>query len=555
MAATAVHETELAPKIVESAQLEQEPSAVLALLPQYRHVGIVAPQIVPDEISQPEIEPSKSISDPISAVEAISSEPHPVPEKIPFSQTLSLKPPSELALDLVLNEIVLQARLTTNATGAVLGLAHSGELVCRATTGATAADVSVCLKAKSGIAATCFETAEVRRVDDLGSDTNADAVAYRRSGVRSVLVVPVQGESGLLLGILEIFSPRVNAFCDRDVLTLQAMARRIAANIELIRRHYGSVAGVANPEPRNVAALDRDSRTETRQRVTRSSRKSGAAQVWSRTSALRSRLSSVDWISILAKSGIALVLLAGCISARSCWQRSGDAKLIQLIIGPMSHASAPAVPQVEKNVASNTTVVNMQHLSLDPSTWPARAPEHQEMRASITIQRVPVHIAKAAAVVANKPAAMPTAHSEAAAIDHHKTVSQGPVAQQSKLAANDPAASVLPNKTAEGNAGPVVLPTQAAMARLVQRIEPEYPNAARQQHIQGTVVLDVLVDTSGAVEGIGLVSGESQLMLAATVAVKQWHFQPLIQAGKPEKFESRIAIDFSLASEGGTPGH
>ncbi|MGH9529580.1 MAG: energy transducer TonB, partial [Terriglobales bacterium] len=132
--------------------------------------------------------------------------------------------------------------------------------------------------------------------------------------------------------------------------------------------------------------------------------------------------------------------------------------------------------------------------------------------------------------------------------DNHQTVSKRSIAEQSKLSSKDPAASVLPNKT--GDSGPTVLPTQAAMARLVQRIEPEYPNAARQQHIQGTVLIDVIVDATGTVEAMSMVSGESQLMAAAEEAVRQWKFQPLMKDGKAEKFESRIAIDFTLAFEG-----
>src|ERR1700756_6024265 len=43
----------------------------------------------------------------------------------------------DLALDLVLNQIVEQACLATGATGAALALTRDGEMVCRATTGRT----------------------------------------------------------------------------------------------------------------------------------------------------------------------------------------------------------------------------------------------------------------------------------------------------------------------------------------------------------------------------------------------------------------------------------
>ena len=110
-----------------------------------------------------------------------------------------------------------------------------------------------------------------------------------------------------------------------------------------------------------------------------------------------------------------------------------------------------------------------------------------------------------------------------------------------------------PVSPSPSNSSVEAISTQAALARLVQRVEPEYPNAARQQHIQGNVLLDILVNESGAVVELALVSGASQLMPAAEQAVRQWHFQPLIKAGHPQQFKSRVGITFALASEGSSP--
>ena len=49
----------------------------------------------------------------------------------------------DLALDLVLNQIVEQACLATGATGAAIALTRDGEMVCRATTGRNAPDLGV----------------------------------------------------------------------------------------------------------------------------------------------------------------------------------------------------------------------------------------------------------------------------------------------------------------------------------------------------------------------------------------------------------------------------
>lgn len=527
---------------------------ILVVLPRIPRAAVLIAQPVPDPIPPVQtiiVEEVPEKDRPENDLRAEVS-PTSAPVQVPQAETVSPKPAPDLALDLVLNEIVLQARLTTNATGAVLGLARFGELACRATTGATAPNVAVCLNAKSGIAATCFSTGESRRVDDLGPDQNADAAAYRASGVRSILVVPVQGETGPVLGILEIFSPRTNAFCDRDVLTLQALARRIATNVELIQKSYDQ--GDYSPsstQPRDSAnSQHRNSSTDTFQRSKRKSRKLPIAHFWSLTSAQRSRLALLDWISIFAKSAIVLILIAGSMSVRSCWQRNGDASLVQLIREPMSHP-APAPVQHRESGAAAAPLALSPHSSPDPSAWPSITPTRSGTGPSVTIQRVPVHPAKPAEVALEKSAATPDPHDDIVLFDNHKAVSKH-IGQQI-LSSKDPAASVLPNKT--GDAGPNVIPTQAAMARLVQRIEPEYPNGARQQHIQGTVLIDVVVDTTGSVEALSLVSGESQLMAAAEQAVRQWKFQPLVKDGKAERFESRIAIDFTLAFEGSSGNH
>jgi TonB family protein len=440
-------------------------------------------------------------------------------------------------------------------------LACSGELISRATTGATASDVAICLRTRSGIAATCFETAAVRRIDDLGPDTNADAVAYRRSGVRSILVVPVQGEKGPLLGVLEIFSPRSNAFCDGDVLTLQALARRIATNIELVQQNYGVQGNLPQRRPRVSASLaEQPSNIGLSQKPRRERSRHRAPRFVIGILAQCARLASVDWISVLAKSAIGLVLIAGSMVVRSCWQRSGETGLVQAIRRPMWQTlQVPAQHSVNPVALSAAPFKSIKATSVDPWTWPPKESSHPEASASITIQRHPIRKAELRQPVEKESTPnKPGPSDNPVLVGNHKTGSGSRTAHESKSSSKDPAAAVLPNETAgsgSGNSKIEAIPTQAAMARLIQRIEPEYPNAARKQHIQGTVLLDVIVNPSGAVDGLSLVSGESQLMIAAAEAVKQWHFQPLIKDGQAKQFESRISIDFTLAGEAPSASH
>src|SRR4029077_15830124 len=149
-----------------------------------------------------------------------------------------------LALDLVLNQIVEQACLATGATGSAIALTRDGEMVCRATTGRTAPDLGVRLD-NAGFSAECLRIGTLQRCDDTEADPPVDATACRLLGVRSILVVPLW-YWGEFVGIFEIFSPRSNAFGERDDQKRQAPAYRIVRHA---KQATGTITGfTANPE-------------------------------------------------------------------------------------------------------------------------------------------------------------------------------------------------------------------------------------------------------------------------------------------------------------------
>lgn len=85
-----------------------------------------------------------------------------------------------------------------------------------------------------------------------------------------------------------------------------------------------------------------------------------------------------------------------------------------------------------------------------------------------------------------------------------------------------------------------------ARARLLERIDPEYPEAAKQQHIQGPVVLEAQVGSDGAVQQLAVISGNSMLSTAASDAVRKWRFKPLVQNGRALPFQVRVRVAFVL---------
>ena len=81
---------------------------------------------------------------------------------------------------------------------------------------------------------------------------------------------------------------------------------------------------------------------------------------------------------------------------------------------------------------------------------------------------------------------------------------------------------------------------------LLHRVEPEYPEQAREQKIQGVVVLEVRVGADGAVQDVQAVSGPPLLIKASADAVKQWRFKPHTSNGHLVEMQSRVTLNFRL---------
>jgi TonB family protein len=88
--------------------------------------------------------------------------------------------------------------------------------------------------------------------------------------------------------------------------------------------------------------------------------------------------------------------------------------------------------------------------------------------------------------------------------------------------------------------GPGVTPP-----RLLHKVEPEYSPAARADHIQGTVVLELAVDEQGRPTGITVISPLGfGLDERAQSAVETWRFAPGVKDGKPVKILATVEVNF-----------
>jgi TonB family protein len=400
----------------------------------------------------------------------------------------------DLALDIVLNDVVEQARNSTGATGAAIALFREGELVCRATSGANAPDMGVRVDAHSGLAGACVSTGEIQQCQDTDSDERVNAETCRQLGVRSMLIAPlVDGQR--LIGIIQVFSAWPNAFGKREVSALQVIAGRIAENNR--EAETGISAPATNPELP----------TETSQT---SSTQNASAEIPSADiapapitedpikqeeelapSVIESepRRAFDVWGVLLVVLVIATALLLGLLIG---WRRAAE----------FNQQNA----QVKTNKTSSPAPVPVTA----PPTLGAQATN--ENSASGTSSN---------ASVKNAPKAVPP-------VGGLVVTQNGKVVYRSSPDA------------APGNA------SESNERSLVRKVDPEYPAEAKAKHVQGPVVLDVEVLGNGAVGTVAVVSGDPLLTQSAVDAVKQWRYRPEAGDGQGLERRTRITVNFKL---------
>lgn len=126
-----------------------------------------------------------------------------------------------------LNQVADQARQFTNADSAVLALRQSAMIVCVARSGPIGPPPGAQLDSRSGISGECLRQGRPFRCKDSETDSRVDAEVCRRLGIRSLAVVPVF-EGPDVVGLVEVFSSRPNAFQDQHVAVLEQLASLIA---------------------------------------------------------------------------------------------------------------------------------------------------------------------------------------------------------------------------------------------------------------------------------------------------------------------------------------
>jgi len=107
-------------------------------------------------------------------------------------------------------------------------------------------------------------------------------------------------------------------------------------------------------------------------------------------------------------------------------------------------------------------------------------------------------------------------------------------------------ASSMPPPPPPPPAGPVRVGGQIKTPDLRHRVEPVYPDLAAAAHITGVVILEASVGTDGSVKSVKVLrSSHALLERAATEALKQWEYSPLVLNGIQTPFVLTVTFTFS----------
>ncbi|MFC2157932.1 energy transducer TonB [Acidobacteriota bacterium] len=95
--------------------------------------------------------------------------------------------------------------------------------------------------------------------------------------------------------------------------------------------------------------------------------------------------------------------------------------------------------------------------------------------------------------------------------------------------------------------GAVEITGELKPPKMIKRVEPVYPEKARQARVEGVVILGVRTDESGRVVKVKVYKSKDPLLNDASVnAIRQWIYEPLFIDGKAREAVFMVTVNFKL---------
>jgi len=93
----------------------------------------------------------------------------------------------------------------------------------------------------------------------------------------------------------------------------------------------------------------------------------------------------------------------------------------------------------------------------------------------------------------------------------------------------------------------VPVSADVAVGRLIKKVQPNYPQDAKDANVSGTVVLKATIGTDGRIHELRVIEAPwPSLVASAMWAVSQWQYKPYLVKGEPVEVETTVNVIYQL---------
>jgi TonB family protein len=468
----------------------------------------------------------------------------------------------EHRLDPILAAIADAALLLTGATGVALAMWKDGAMVCRARSGETAPPLGARLSADTGISGECLRTGKTQHCVDTEKNRLVDREVCRTLGLRSIAVLPIQGERGNN-GILEAFSTEPGVFTPHHLAVLEHLAglaeRARAAKpvgASPVAAPMVVKAPLEKPAPSGLLPASDRFVDFVRALVGRRPLMLGALGLvvalllglvawlgWGGNDGGESKARAAPPVSLATNtvSG-GSVQDAKISNAGIAGQRVPDNDAVwkpnpggQLLASSGKPSAARTVKTAAELDAAEAKKNNKDTRTASTTGAPIRTLARPATESS-GVDRSAVS-GNANAGSTNPVSTAVKNKEEVAALEPPPlVVDQGSLALKGVLSSQALVPTLSQQRVSRGVSG----------GQLIHRVPPVYPTQAKALRIEGKIVLDAVVMEDGTVSSLKVIEGQPVFIPSAIEAVKQWRYKPFVLDGKAVKSPMRITVDFKL---------
>jgi TonB family protein len=509
------------------------------------------------------------------------------------------------------SKLVQRVQTFTGAAGAAIALREGEDMVCRASRGNNAPDVGMVLSLDGTFTGLAVTGMKAVRCDDTENDPRVDAEISRTLRIKSMAVVPVLSGMRVT-GVIATFASNNNAFSDTHMAVLKTMADGLGANLQrwlesqgistsapvknLLRPGISAQPKLETSQPEAPAAP----RTETPKpvpvviaipKIEAPAPRPAAAPVAPAAAAAAPAVektpepkkaetkSQGKWKPVAVPKPEAPVAEVKPLpksepvytaapsfsydakgeaseSKKSPMLFAGIAAAVLVMVGgsyfmfgrgtAKPAASTPAASSTSAPVSAAPTTAALTTTPTQPAVTPGTKLDPAKALADKGTdkpkpQASPVDDVTVTKRVTSPLVVVPTSVAAKPADDAPPSIALAATGAGPTL--DIPATTSAPRLSAPAPANAVVVPS-----RLVQRVNPSYPVAARQYRVEGAVTLSATIGPDGKVHDAKVISGPPMLRDAAVGAVKQWKYAPSTVNGRAVESSVQIVLQFKIPS-------